>query len=89
MMNEAIIEALGARTITIRIPAPVLRGIGYTVNGIMSTLGKEVHLNQDKMREVTARNWLIDISNAQKYLDYNPSYGLRDGILETLGKRES
>lgn len=84
-LNKTIKGILNVRTVAIRIPTGVLVGIGYTMFKTMSTIGKQVHLSHFKMRELTARNWIIDIAYAQKELNYKPQYQMRNGIAQTLG----
>ena len=41
-------------------------------------------LNQEKLNELTAPNWICSIEKAQKELNYNPTYTLNTGLSETL-----
>ena len=83
-LNEAIIDTLGVRTIRLRIPSKVLVSAGYLAHKVTSIFGRELHLSHDKMREVTALNWAIDITKAAKQLGYQPRYDLYNGISATL-----
>jgi nucleoside-diphosphate-sugar epimerase len=83
-LNKTIKDFLGVRTIPIRIPTGILVGIGYVIFQTMSSLGKQVHLSHYKMRELTAKNWIIDIGHAEQELNFKPKYTLKNGIEQTL-----
>ncbi|MDX1479781.1 MAG: NAD(P)-dependent oxidoreductase [Saprospiraceae bacterium] len=82
--NGLIKEQLGVKTVTVRIPSQVLIGVGFVAFHTMKLLGRPVHLSHFKMREVTARNWRVDISKARKELGFNPDYDLPSGLEHTV-----
>ena len=84
MLNEHLKVALKKKTISIRIPQTVMLAISYISMGFNSIAGKPTHLSPFKVKELTALNWNIDISKAQKMLDYQPKYDLKSGIEHTI-----
>ena len=59
-------------------------GISYTMMAINRIIQKPLHLSPYKVRELTAKNWHIDITKAKKMLDYAPQYDLERGVVETV-----
>lgn len=82
--NAYLKDSLGVKTVALRIPASVLVAMGFTMFHAMRLFGKQVHLSHDKMREITAKNWQVDISKAVRELGYQPEYELRKGIEHTV-----
>ncbi|MDX1406830.1 MAG: SDR family NAD(P)-dependent oxidoreductase [Saprospiraceae bacterium] len=82
--NATIKSCLGIRTVAVRVPTAVLMGFGYTAYRAMQVLGKPVHLSHFKMREITARNWRVDISKARQELGFVPGYDLQSGVRHTV-----
>ncbi|RLD21444.1 MAG: NAD(P)-dependent oxidoreductase [Bacteroidetes bacterium] len=81
-------EDLEVSTLAVRIPTGILVGYGYVLFKVLSAMGKQVLLSHYKMREVTAKNWVIDISHARQQLNYRPVYDLKSGVAQTLKSRE-
>lgn len=81
---KIITDHLDVRTFVVRIPTKLLVGYGYVLFNVLSAIGKQVLLSHHKMREVTAMNWIIDISHAREQLNYRPKYDLRSGVSQTL-----
>jgi nucleoside-diphosphate-sugar epimerase len=87
-LNRNIKDILNVRTVAVRIPTGVLVVAGHAMFKTMSAMGKQVHLSHYKMRELTAKNWVINIGSAHRELNYQPEYDLRSGIAQTLkGKK--
>ena len=80
-------DKLDVKTRAIRVPTGLLVGYGYILFKVMSAMGKQVLLSHYKMREVTAKNWIIDIGHAQQLLNYQPKYDLKSGVAQTLDAR--
>ncbi len=84
---KIITDNMGVRTVPIRIPTRLLVSYGYVLFKVMTAMGKQVLLSHYKMREVTAKNWVIDISHARQHLNYRPEYDLKSGVAQTLDGR--
>ena len=83
-LYKTIIANLNVQTVAVRIPTWALMTVGYVLFKVLSSFGKQVHLSHYKMRELTAKNWIIDIGNAQRNLNYRPVYNLETGIRQSL-----
>ena len=46
--------------------------------------GKPVTLNREKLKELTAKGWAVDISKAEEMLGYFPEYTILNGVKETI-----
>jgi len=85
--NKVVKDELdGIQTVGFRIPAAVLMGAGYIGYLWARLLQKPLHLSHFKMREITARNWNVDISKAKTTLSFAPEFDLRSGIKHVLAK---
>ena len=84
-VTETVAEELGVKTVTIRIPDVVAKGIGAFVTVIAKVRGRSIILDYQKMKEFLQKYWLCDISKAREQLGYRQKYSLRDGIRETIG----
>lgn len=90
--NAALKKAIGASTLAVRIPTSALMTYGYFSFVGLKLLGKPVHLSHFKVRELTAANWIVDISKARDHLNFQPAFTLAEGIAisveEFIQKRE-
>ena len=82
--NQFLKRALQARTFAFRIPTSLLVGYGYLSYATSSLVNKPLHLSHHKMRELTAHNWIVDISKAREMLGYAPEYMLEAGVQRTI-----
>lgn len=82
--NKAIKQVLQKNTIKITIPVPILR-IAAFVNELISKIaGKPAVLNQDKVNELKARSFAIDVQDLKNDFNFAPSYDLNEGLAETI-----
>jgi len=72
---------LGVHMLRVHIPIPVVKLIA-TISEMISK-GTPL-LNNEKLRELTARNWNCNIDQARFDLGFNPQYNLGKGMEETL-----
>lgn len=79
-----ITEAMDTRAISIRVPKALTIGAGYLVQAYASMFNRPVHLSHHKMREITSKNWHLDISKVKNHLSFEPEYDLQRGIVETI-----
>ena len=82
--NKEVIKLIDARAVPVRIPKSVLHVIGYANYAVLSAIGRPVHLSQYKMKEVTAKNWVINIAKAESLLGYRPKFNLKSGLEDTF-----
>ncbi|WP_341906845.1 NAD(P)-dependent oxidoreductase [Fluviicola taffensis] len=80
--SETTKKVLDKRTVKLHVPVFMVRAIARTLE--LFSRNKTPLLNQEKLAELTARNWNCDIENAQSDLAYIPQYSLYKGLTETI-----
>ena len=79
-----IAKVLNKKTITLRIPNAFLFTIAFISENIFRLLGKPAVVNVQKVREITQKYWLCDVSKAKKELGFSPKYKLEEGAKKTV-----
>jgi len=87
--NGFIKKALGKRTLAFRIPTRLMVASGYAMFQVSRWIKKPLRLSHNKMREITARNWKVDINKAREMLGFEPEYDLERGMEEVVRWLES
>ncbi len=70
--------------IKIKVPLFLFKTLCYSFDFIGGLFGRVPLLNSDKYKILSARNWLCDISELKKDIDFKPYYYLEDGVRETM-----
>lgn len=83
-LNRILREAMEVNPVRIRIPTWMMMGISYGLFLGNQVVRKPLHLSPYKVREITALNWIIDISKAKELLSYTPRFDLEKGVRETV-----
>ncbi len=81
---QIIAKILNKRTITIRIPKSILYTIAFFSENMFRLLGKPAVFNVQKVRELTQRYWLCDVSRAKRELSFSPQHTLEEGAKKTV-----
>lgn len=76
---------LDKEVITLRIPNAFLFTVAFILENIFRLLGKPALVNMQKVREITQKYWLCDVSKAKKELGFSPQYKLEEGARKTVG----
>jgi nucleoside-diphosphate-sugar epimerase len=79
-----IAKVLNKRTITLRIPNIFLFTMAFIAENIFRLLGKPTVINIQKVREITQKYWVCDVSKAKKELGFSPKYKLEEGAKKTV-----
>ncbi|MCK4384800.1 MAG: NAD-dependent epimerase/dehydratase family protein, partial [candidate division Zixibacteria bacterium] len=79
-----IAKVLNKKTITLIIPNAFLFTVAFISENIFRLLGKPAVFNMQKVREITQKYWLCDVSKAKKELGFSPRYGLEEGAKKTV-----
>ncbi|MCK4384806.1 MAG: NAD-dependent epimerase/dehydratase family protein, partial [candidate division Zixibacteria bacterium] len=79
-----ITQVLNKKAITLRIPRPFLFTVAFISENIFTLLGKPALINMQKVREITQKYWLCDVSKAKKELGFSPKYKLEEGARKTV-----
>jgi nucleoside-diphosphate-sugar epimerase len=86
--NGFLKKALGKRTIAVRIPTRLMVASGFAVFHLSRLTNKPVRLSHAKMREITARNWKVDITKARELLGFQPKFDLERGLQDVADSLE-
>lgn len=70
--------------VTLKFPAPIVKGIAFIFDKVGGCLGTTPTLNLDKYYILTARNWKCDITPLQKDLGFKAKYNLEQGLKESI-----
>jgi len=76
--------ALKTKTLTVQIPVGIIKGVAWCLDHSYSWFNKVPTLNLDKVKELTAANWICSIENLERDFGYHPEYTLENGIQETI-----
>jgi nucleoside-diphosphate-sugar epimerase len=79
-----VAKALNKKTITLKIPKVFLYTIAFVSENIARLLGKPTVINVQKVREITQKYWLCDVSKAKRELGFSPKYPLEEGAKKTV-----
>jgi dihydroflavonol-4-reductase len=79
-----ISQILDRKTITLRIPKAFLFIAAFVSQSAFRVLGKPAAFNVQKVRELTRRYWLCDVSKAKKELGFSPKHRLEQGARKTV-----
>ena len=82
-LAEVIAEALEKRTLRVRVPGAPMRAFVALWEGLNGAFGSMPFLHSEKLREMSASNWLCDSSAIWKDLQTRPQYSLEAGVRET------
>jgi len=81
---QIISKVLNKKTITLRIPKAFLYIIAFVSENIARLFGKSTAINMQKIKEITQRYWLCDVSKARRELGFSPQYNLEEGAKKTV-----
>jgi dihydroflavonol-4-reductase len=81
---EIMAKVLGKNAITLKVPNALLFTVAFISENIFRLLGKPTLLNVQKVREISQRYWLCDVSKAKKELGFSPQYHLEEGARKTV-----
>ncbi|TSA28800.1 MAG: NAD(P)-dependent oxidoreductase [Bacteroidetes bacterium] len=77
-------QILGKRTVSVVVPAGVVKGLAAALQSVARPFGQVPLLNRDKARILTSRNWQCDPSGIFGDLHFTPAYDLEQGLKETI-----
>lgn len=72
------------RMIRMHIPLGIVKAIASLFERLYKNSKAIPVLYPERLNELTAENWGCDIAMAQRHIQYEPKYHLRDGLLEAL-----
>lgn len=77
-------QILHRKTWRLHLPYGMINSLAVALEKIHGWRGSTPVLNREKLQELTALNWVCDISKAKNKLGYKPTYTLERGLTETL-----
>lgn len=83
-LAEIVKDFFHRRTLRIFVPVPLVRVIASALERAYARRQKSPALNREKLEELTAPNWVCEVSAVKRDLGYLPDYDLKNGLEETL-----
>ncbi|HEY9195043.1 MAG TPA: NAD(P)-dependent oxidoreductase [Mucilaginibacter sp.] len=77
-------EALSLKTFKFHLPVIFVKILASVSEKVSSLSNKAAILNREKLIELMAKNWSVDIEKAKSELGFYPAYNLKTGLIETL-----
>ena len=85
MFNNEVKKALGKqRTLNIKLPILLVKVIATVSEAIGKLTKNYPPLNKEKVNELEAKSWSLDISPLEQDFDYTPEYDLSKGLQESI-----
>jgi nucleoside-diphosphate-sugar epimerase len=81
---QIIAKVLNKKTVTLRIPEVFLYIIAFVSENIAGLFRKSTSINMQKIKEITQKYWLCDVSKAKRELSFSPQYPLEEGAKKTV-----
>lgn len=72
------------KTIKFYLPYGLVKVIGIALEKAGDLFNKTPVINEDKLNEITGKNWVCSIEKAKKELNFDPLFNLEKGLVETL-----
>jgi len=74
--HNYIKQAFQVKAIKIQIPMALAKGIGQFNEHIASLKGEAAHMNAIKIKDLTSKNWIVNIAAIKKDFSFQPKYTL-------------
>ena len=78
-----IAAAVGGRTVTVRVPEPIVHAAGMLAEEVARWRGMVPVFSRDKAREFLATGWVCDASRAAADFGWRPRWPLTEGLAQT------
>ena len=83
-LGEAVKSILHKKTLTIKFPSSLIKGIVTIVDGMYKLAGSTPFINLEKVNEISSANWLCEADEIWADLQTQPEYFLQNGMQETI-----
>ena len=77
-------KVLNKKTIKIKVPISVVKGIAFLLENISKPFGKYPTLNKEKVYILEANNWICETEQLKTDFDFDAEYDLEKGVIETI-----
>lgn len=83
-LAEGLKKALHKKTLKVHIPLGIIKGLAGFMDTVYAKSSKTPTINKEKIKELTAPNWVCNIENLKRDLQFEPQYNLEKGLVETV-----
>ncbi len=83
-LHDYVKAALGRKTIKIKLPLFLVKGLAHISEFASKFTGKYPPLNPQKVAELKCKSWVCDTGPLQAEFSFQPKYYLADGIENTI-----
>lgn len=83
-LADSVKAFLKKKTTRIHLPYAMVRGLAFMMEKTYRFINAVPVLNREKLNELTAINWKVNIDKAKKELGFYPAYDLEQGVNETM-----
>ena len=81
---NAVKKSTGKKSIRLQVPHGVIKTLAAGMDRLYSRSSKTPVLNLDKVKELTAKDWSVNIEKGRRDLGFQPRYDLDHGMAETI-----
>ncbi len=81
---NAVKKSTGKKSIRLQVPHGIIKTLAAGMDTLYSRSSKTPVLNLDKVKELTAKNWSVNIEKGRRDLGFQPRYDLDHGMAETI-----
>jgi nucleoside-diphosphate-sugar epimerase len=78
-----IAKGLEKKTVRVRLPIPLMKGVAAVCTGIGRISGNALPLTLDKIKEIEAAAWTCSNEKAKRVLGFQPYWSLEKGFAQT------
>lgn len=75
---------LKKKALRFHLPISLVKALAWFLETTNGWLKKPAVINREKLHELAAVNWICDISNAKKDLQYQPKFDLQSGLEDSI-----
>ncbi|MBO9660596.1 MAG: NAD(P)-dependent oxidoreductase [Chitinophagaceae bacterium] len=83
-LADTVKAFLRKKTTRIHLPYGMVKGLAFILEKTYRFMNAVPALNREKLNELTAINWQVNIDKAKKELGFYPAYDLEQGVHETM-----
>lgn len=83
-LADTVKAFLRKKTTRIHLPYGMVKGLAFILEKTYRFMNAVPALNREKLNELTAINWQVNIDKAKRELGFYPAYDLEQGVHETM-----
>lgn len=81
---NAVKKSTGKKAIRLQVPQGIIKTLAAGMDTLYRRSSKTPVLNLDKVKELTAKDWSVNIAKGSRDLGFKPRYDLDHGMAETI-----